>query len=367
MNFALWWQMPGPARYIERVLNHLRQGYHAILLLPEHGPQQHGLLDALKRAWRDEGGVDILQSFPDKKPLQSLAEQYGLPPDCWQSAKKLLESRRLQGRVIYIQGLDPTSWVFWSAFLDEFQHLTRNMSLLERILFIAPLVGKATKVSFKPEAGLSMLQWDGIVESADMLLFTAFLVKERKFPQRLSWTLITSIAEVSAFDPEVASLLAREPEQTILAPREILQNMCMKRGWTSDTGREWSAGTIMKFNGSHTVHPALAALQDGIDRHLWRAHVATVFPIIEEHRISFINKYKKYFSVPFETIYGTVNNHENLELGHILHQVKAKKIPITKAELSFIKELKNARDKLAHLQPISSSKLLRGSLIYGPS
>jgi len=150
---SVWWQLPGPREFVEALVDDLREGRQVVVLLPEHGPQNHGLLAALREAWRDDGSIDSLAVTPEQTALEALMERYQLPRGAQPTPHALLETPGFRGRVLWIEGLDEKSWASWSDFLSEYQHLARNTSLVDRTVFIAPVVGEATRTTIAADVG----------------------------------------------------------------------------------------------------------------------------------------------------------------------------------------------------------------------
>jgi hypothetical protein len=366
MSQSLWWQLPGPREFLETLVDDLREGRHIVVLLPEHGPQNHGLLSALREEWREDGAIESVLASAGQTAVEALTERYPVPPGVHPTPQTLMSVPGFRGRVIWVDGLSEKAWTSWREFLTEYQHLTRNVGLIERTIFIAPVVGEATRATISADVGLSVRRWDGMVDRADMLLFSMYAVRPRGFPSRLASLLSATIAQVAVFDPEVVLRLADERPERVLVPTDVLLDVARERRWERGTPRDWTIGTSSVIEGRQESHAALEALGEGVERRLWQAQVAVLFPVIEEHRLSLVRRLRRHLRIPFRAQSELITDPRDLELGHLLHQILAFRLPIARADRDLVMELKEARNHLAHLEPLSPEEILRGRLL-GPS
>ena len=98
------------------------------------------------------------------------------------------------------------------------------------------------------------------------------------------------------------------------------------------TPQDWALGTSSTVEGHQEPHPALEALVDGIERRLWHAQVTVLFPLIEEHRLRLVARLRPHLRVPFETPFGVITDPRDLEIGHLLHQIRAFGLRASKGE-----------------------------------
>lgn len=134
------------------------------------------------------------------------------------------------------------------------------MSLIDRTVFIAPVVGEATRAAITADVGLAVRRRDGVVDRADMLLFSMYALRGRGYSSRLASLLSATIAQVAVFDPEVVLRLAEERPERILAPTDVLVDLAKERRWEPGTPRDWALGTSSVVEGHGEPHAALDAL-----------------------------------------------------------------------------------------------------------
>ncbi len=343
-----WWQLPGPQRFVEQVLGDLREGRNVVLCLPEHGPQDHGLFSELASAFQHTT-IERLPADGDTEPLLLFARLYKLPADAALTAHALVQSEAFAGRVFRLEGLTMTTWLRWRDFLENYEHVARNIPLLDRTLFIAPLIGLVAALRPESQVGISVREWDDVVGSLDILLFAAQLLPPRRDPPTLNRLLAATIAHVALFDPEVALRLAERPPSVILEPTPLLLEIAKDRSWTADISDSWASGTRMTFEGEPRAHAVLKALNGDLARRLWRAHVSVLFPEIEERRQLVLQRLGKHLALPWDTGTGIVTDARYLEIGHIAYQLEGLKHRVPREDRMLVQKLKSLRDRLAHL------------------
>lgn len=95
-------------------------------------------------------------------------------------------------------------------------------------------------------------------------------------------------------------------------------------------------------------------------KRVWEAQLKTLFPYIESYRGYIINlligQINAKLGFPYRTSTATIETPYDLELGHILSAIGAKKLEMgDSAEYERLKLFWNARNRLAHLNPIGFS------------
>jgi hypothetical protein len=63
----------------------------------------------------------------------------------------------------------------------------------------------------------------------------------------------------------------------------------------------WEAGSVDWFGTrkvSHILHHAAASEEQEIDKRLWRAHVAELFPWLEELRVALVDRFRDRVKLP---------------------------------------------------------------------
>ncbi len=131
------------------------------------------------------------------------------------------------------------------------------------------------------------------------------------------------------------------------------------------TGRPPGVPEVSKSSmGDSFVHSAFLA-QNGdenreLARRMWRAQLATLFPLIEEQRIRLIEEVQQMLTLPMETEYATLETALDLEIHQIAYQLR-QHCP-RPSQYQRAKKLANMRNALAHLENLSFHEI-SGSLL----
>jgi hypothetical protein len=87
-----------------------------------------------------------------------------------------------------------------------------------------------------------------------------------------------------------------------------------------------------------------------------------VLPYIEERRQQLLEELSAVLSVPFRTVYGQVlTDVRDLEVGHIEAQLAVGSAQVSETLRAEVRWLREARNRLAHLEPLDYRTLERAS------
>lgn len=359
---ALWWQMPGPSRFIAKVAEDLRDGKNVVLQLPEHCPI--GLYGSLKHKLSPDGGWSIRQialgdtanSLP---PLAMLVTRCALgdtSEESW-TVVDLAQSDVFLNQVIWIDGIEWKNWHDWCEFLREYAHVCRNVSMYERSLFVIPLVGKLGETGVDEDVCLSVHRWQGYVDGSDMLLYAARLMDPDTPHVLIRRLTMFVLAQLALWDPALAEYLSRQDLSTLLEPQNALLDFASIRGWKLGDRPAWHEGKTDSFEGSDRIHSAYLALSDPdgeLTNRLWSAQVSVFLPYVEEERRQILRELQQNLIVPFESENGTIVHTINaLEIGHIYHQIFTLGVTADQQVRRHVRSLREIRNCLAHLGTLS--------------
>ena len=361
----LWWQLPGPAGFVERLVQALRDGQNVILQLPEHAPD--GLPQAVRATahggvWSTVRAVD----WTRQPPAQVLAQRFAsdLPVTTLCNARTLCQSEVFAQRLLWLEEIPAADWPAWKAFLTEYQHASHTVSLLRRTLFCVVLVGQQALDPPPTDICLSHHCWRGVVEPLDMLLYASHFLRPLRQMHLLKEIAIHTLARIAGSDPHIAERFAHEPLERLLEPLPTLQQIARERGWPHTSATDWLAwenGSLDNLAGHPLTHAAALAVTEGVPeltQRLWSAQVSVLFPWLETQRRQFIRQLWDCLSVPFETSYETITDKRDLELAHLEVQLLRRPTgPHTEA-LQHLRQLKRVRNRLAHAEPLERAMLL---------
>jgi hypothetical protein len=124
--YSSWWRLPGPVRFVGKIIEELREGKNVIIGLPETTP------DSLYQAVRDtyDDGFESWQrlkvnQYPSAgQPLALLLDIFGsnIATNEMPTANTLFSLDDFTCRGIWVEGISETHWPAWREFLEEYQH-----------------------------------------------------------------------------------------------------------------------------------------------------------------------------------------------------------------------------------------------------
>jgi hypothetical protein len=363
----LWWQMPGPSRFVAQVADSLRGGRNVVLSLPEHLPA--GLRPAVRAVLGDEWPWETcpLPAQANAPPLAWLFARFGskLAAEVLYTLPTLLDSFEQNGQIIWLEGFTPATWPAWREFLGQYQHACRAVPQLRRTVFCCVLEGANATCPPSDDVCLENHAWRGMVDALDAWLFAASVFRPQE-PSRLRNRLaIAIVAHLALWDAALIERLAQAKLSELLCPQPLLGEIAQERGWVQETAVEWHLGTQEKFEGVAQVHSALLALGNDtseLGRRIWSAQVSLLLPWAEEQRRNFITHLAGTLRIPFTTSHGKVITRiKDLELGHINAQLS--KLSYVDANLRrSVESWLAVRNSLAHLERVPAALLLSGAL-----
>ncbi|MCE7981186.1 MAG: hypothetical protein DYG89_08355 [Caldilinea sp. CFX5] len=359
-----WWNLPGPVRFIDQIIQDLRDGKNIIICLPDFAPANLAEAVAYHLRIDSDWCYERLEWAGHRsKPLDLLIHQLIPDPDpnTFWNAKLLLEHEMIRGHWFWLELPNATAWPQWREFMIEYAHACRAYPSYQRPLFIIVTQGIAEELTNITDVCLSTHRWYGYVDRLDMLLFTKHLMPQRPCKPLQKEMIVAMIAELAQWDPYVAQALVEQPLSTLLNPKLTLKAIAAERRWleSRQVPRTWCTGTTNAMeDGRVTTHSALLALSDPgneMNARIWNAQVRIVFPYLEEQRRRLLTEIGKQLRVPFETEYGMVTHLHELEIGHIANQLNtmlsARIPPEIRRKATRLKEIRN---KLAHLEILSA-------------
>jgi hypothetical protein len=369
---TIWWQLPGPARFVANVERALRNGSSVVLCLPEHVPDRLG--PAIRAAVGDDLDWRTIELDGDVEcqPEAVLFDRFALQcsPDAIRTASLIASHPEFGGRVYWLSGVPTAAWPAWRAFLAEYSHASRACPLMERGLFCVPLTGELASDPPADDVCLAVHRWEGVVDSLDMLLYAAHALQDYdlpRVPRRLATYVIAGLA---LWDPTIVHLLAEASVPEMLVPTSRLAALAAHRAWDTESAAapDWRYGMIDRFDGEEHVHSALLALADpmgALRRRIWSAQVAVLLPLVEAQRQTILGRFAGQWVVPFSTPFGDVRDSAELEISHICSQITSGRVRADGTMRRRTEWLRDVRNNLSHLRPVGAEALLQDGMLDG--
>ncbi len=318
------WLLPGPDRWLEDLAEQLRCG---LLLLPPLAAAPDGLVAALLARCRGLHDCGEIRCGPrdTRPPASILAEPLGCAPTLDALASATCDQ---QVMILRLADVSPAQGLSWLIFLRRFAQARRENPGLCVLLPDAPaaLCGQGLPCAD---------DWRNSLSRGDRVIWA-----EENLPRDrsgLAAELAVALAvELCGWRLDLAAELARASVEDLTRPLD----------WLARRGSDGAAET-----GKGDACP-LALCRGGdsaqLRRRVWRAHLFTFFPKLEEQRLDFIDRYRKRLRVDKHLSSLGVSSVEDIELGALRHQLRG---ALDRDSADLLDALARLRNRLAHRQP----------------
>jgi hypothetical protein len=344
------------------VLDALEGGCSVILALPPGVPD--GLHDSLIAELDDRGAlrwraIDIAGS---KRIAQLMADE--LIPLARRSPRSLgdeiVYDPGLGTTVVSVTGLNETGrFKEFTAFLAEFLTGVRKVRATRRfprLLFNLPhsLLGDP-RIEASPNI-VRILEWTGRVSSSDMHLYVATRMQGRHGPGPTN-LYERIVIELAGWDPKLADELCQLNDDDLLGPQRQLQALAAEWDRTTLGWQEGTQDSVGARQVNHILYHIAIDDDDEVKNRLWRAHVAEVFPWLEEIRMYLIDRFRDDIKLPHVLQTNEIIEDPHLlEIGQLYWNLKyAAGLP--EYRLNLVNLCRRARNDLAHRRPIGTPRL----------
>jgi hypothetical protein len=364
--------LPGPAGFVEAIARDLRRGSCVLVAFPVHAPD--GFSTALRNQFLDDDLVRWAAPKPGdivgQEPLHFLVQHYAtdLAGETFVDERQLAGSGNFAGRIVCVEPVAPQDWQPWWDFLLDYTGVLRHRPTDARGLVCIVTRGVELGALPAPDIALALHAWRGFADELDLLSWLHYWTRDVTVHSPVKKRLRLRLGlELIGFDATLAPQVATKGLADLLAPTDWLVAVAQERGWLAEESPSWIRGSLDDVEDKYVSHPALLALKSNasssLRRCIWRAQVAVLFPLIEQERTAYLERYKALVRLPFSSTSGAmIQELEDLEIGH-LHHLLAKKLD--HREAMRLRRLKDARNALAHLDPLEADEL--EALIYALS
>ena len=361
----LWWQLPGPAQLVSTIAQDLQDGKNVLIALPKHMPR--GFSSAIRTLSLDYTN-DWYPIRPDKeKPADVLSSYFerDLSPNGRRIASALANSEKLEGKIIWLYGIEAAEWGAWEEFFADYGDACQHATLGRSVVFCIPLIASSVSKTSISEQFWSQYHWRGVVSSVDMILFTARLLQERTWSILQKRVATSVIAGLALWDPEVCHRLAAADFKDVLKPKTTLKEIAAERKWSRHSHplprwQAWQEGMEDIVDKKWMMHSALLALESSsqeIERRIWHAELPVLLPVVEEARQAILKQYGDTLRVPYRAPFQMVNDVYDLEINHIRSQIKRGLTKLSVESERLIHELTEIRNYLSHLKTVTFEML----------
>jgi len=357
-----WLDLPGPARFVNRITAHLREGQSTVVATPLLTLQNFEKVIAEKLE-QDLWRVHRSNAESVLAPLQWLTEELYIEPKSWVnwSVESLFECLSPK-QVIVVQGVTEKTWGTWRLFVKDFDLVSRRCPADERPVLLIFVRGVPIRHLQLNGVALSLEIWSNILSELDTLTYVDGLIRQSQKVSQYHKLVVRQIAALALWDLDFAKFLAEQPISDLFDVRVIVrrgQEALQMRDFAI-TG-EWENGGADKVDENELIHSfVLIDSQDPTDelnRRVWAVQAAELLPLIEIRRRASLNALRRYIPCPFWL--GSdrkVTSLEELEIGTLAFAANTHKVP--KELRDKVQWLANSRNSLAHLKALSATSAL---------
>ena len=272
----------------------------------------------------DDPGAYLLRKFckPEKRAMYRPSKTY---------ARFLAENDDivLHSRYLWVTANSRENLEMWADFVSAY--IKERGSGKEMAAFILEYAGAEC---IDARRGVRQYVFEDYISEYDRIVFATLAsstVKEEPFIKRYLAELASDVVEN---DIELCAECLKRAQEFLRDP-QALTSQITHNGRRSD-GRPFS------FSKS----------REEISRAIWLAQIKTVYPVLEEYREAFVEKYAADIQaqLPIKSTYGEVfADPKEVELGTLFYMAGQRKLNISSQEYERLKRYREARNVLSHL------------------
>lgn len=364
------WALPGPAGFVEAVLDALRDGANVVVGAPLNVSVAlcHVLEDRVAEDWRVLGPVKP----SGKAPLDDLFEALELVGEAptRRSIASLMQSID-PSRVIVVTDLREPHWNFWARFIEDYANASRSVGPMDRSQLLVVAAGVPQSQLLKNAPALHSAIWDGVVGEVDVFGFVIRTwVRRGKRVDAYMKLLARIITRLALWDIDLAERLLEIDSRTLFDPTEALLAAKAEATTYWPTEPSWEKGGWALFDGEPMEHSMVLADRADPNRELqmrlWAAQAAELLPILEIHRRRLAHRMKETrLRLPVEVNGELVHDLLEVEIGPLMHISRSQRLPPDIVRLA--EKYWRLRNKLAHLEPLDADEATDPELLFKPS
>lgn len=339
----IWWEkVPNAVAFISDIVENLLNEKSIVLScsgdLPWYSCMVRMVKEAVKQqnsSKRFEGVSDIqnpgaylLKEFckPEKRAEYRPSKSY---------AKFFADSDDivLHDRYLWIKVSSKVQLNIWTDFISEY--IKERGKNKETAVFILEWNGSR---NLQAKKGIKICSFDEYVSEYDRIVFCTLAsssARERSFVKNY---LTELAANVAGNDIELCAALLEIYRDFLKDPYVAVCKV------VHDQVR--SDGSDFKFDKD----------KDAVNHMIWLAQIKTVFPVLEEYREDFVQRYASAIAkhLPITSSYGeTYEDPSDVELGTLKYMADNGMLYLPSKEYESLRINKDARNKLSHLTPLS--------------
>ena len=357
---TIWWtQITGPRRLVDVISATLRNSRSVIYISNPDMPWRHEMRYTVEEQirntgsfvvdyidWEDEHnrediGRFLLERYASNNDMAAYRPHLGKP------GPYLHKLGVLSKRVIWIKGIPADQVGEWVSFCRDYRTDTK-----EHGVFVIEAAGYNPLIRFPKY--ISVIRYFDYVSPYDTQLFALIVLSRSNIPVCFHQYISYVTANLCLTDGELVAELISNTDFEKSSPLESLEKLydedqiLINRGSTKLTDSEPHPFQLLRNNSIQVLN-----------NRLWKAQLQAVFPLVEEERISFIQKYEEAVKacLPIRQYTQIITNPYDVELGTLVYLTQEKDendqrrlyIPES-TDYKRLHFLRDIRHKLAHMR-----------------
>lgn len=321
---SFWWrEVAGPSGFVTQIVNGLLEYRNVLIRLPDDLAWRHEMRNAFREAMETTPGLeslflevtDVSEDGRNLSPSDYVLERFVLASDRlrYRRAREsvqsyLLDHGLLQNRVVWIKGVARGMAASWAEFISGWQPRSVTDGLFvvedrEETHARVPWVRELDFLPYSDETSVRLFCWSML----SGLSFRGLGSRWRKYAVALLANLCEGDVEVAAALAEGLDIRSDDPLDTVRAIAT-----------SSQFERRGVAGS------SHVLALAREGRLSELRARVWAAQLETLFPLIENERVSVIESLDDALRERMETEevrqFGKViESPMDMELGTLVH------------------------------------------------
>lgn len=326
-DFSVW-QLPSTSTFLGE-LEALTWTGGAMVVVSEAMPP--GLTKRLDLLLRDSVELSHLQGGDGRPPLIALCEQCG----CETELREFARANHVS--IVDLLGVEAPDIGAWKTFLSRFHKERRTAGEGAALVVLCP-------PDF-PDTGMPVVRMDGRLRQSDAMIWAE--LKGPTQSSELMQVLAISVAiELCGWRLDLIEDFVTQRFEDILSPA----------GWL-ERNADLRSELAPKFRGETFACPIALFVQgdvQAIERRVWKAQVASIFPWLEQNRQRCVEYFRKHLRVDGHAANLGVREVEDLEFGALSYQLKS---IVPRAQHEILIAFANMRNALAHRKLVALSDM----------
>lgn len=345
----IWWgQVTNAVQFIRKIVESVLNEKHLAVELPRDLPWYDTMRDFAEEAIRNRSSERNLESLQDsgQEPGKCVFEAFCnrekqseyRPAVGYADFLAKCDDIVLNHRIVWVSDLAKQNYSAWLEFVSAYAAACKKERRAGGI-FILEL---REQMGLSAKKGVHMLSFQKEIGHYDSIVFNMLAASSIKKSAISKEYLVELVSNIAGLDMELAAQCIRKYREFLNAPYIILQKIaeqgCRSNGETFEN----------QFR------------EEEVKKQIWKAQIKIIFPLIEEFRGHFVDKYKEQIKrqLPIPYAYGEeFTEADEVEVGTLYFMACNEKLHISTEDYHKLKMFREARNRLAHLCILSDQEM----------